>query len=321
MISVFRVRFIWVIPLLSLLASCGPEFKGGYYKVFPSKENEKKMMEIYDEHLKSWPIPLDQLDVETSFGLTHVIAAGDKDSKPLVLLNGLLMPASTWHLNIKALARNHRVYALDTIGDCGKTRTVRLPKDPKDYADWLSEVYVALGMGKASIVGASRGGYIAHWFSHFYPNKLDKLAIFSFSPMGKELNMWTTLRMLYHFLAKDRASVEDFFRFLNGGEAQDKLIEKNLTDLLYYSFHNCKPAMIVPSFLSDLEVRNLKVPTLIVLGEKDVIYEAKVAREYLQRTNPSFIRFEELKGASHLIITNHEHSRKLEEVIGEFLNR
>jgi hypothetical protein len=40
-------------------------------------ENRSKLMEIYDEALRHWPVPFETSFVATRYGKMHVIASGD----------------------------------------------------------------------------------------------------------------------------------------------------------------------------------------------------------------------------------------------------
>ena len=55
--------------------------------VFVTAENRSKLMGIYNEALRHWPVPFETSFVATRYGKTHVIASGDAASPPLVLLH------------------------------------------------------------------------------------------------------------------------------------------------------------------------------------------------------------------------------------------
>jgi pimeloyl-ACP methyl ester carboxylesterase len=62
-----------------------------------------------------------------------------------------------WGPNIAALSRQYRVYALDTIGDFGKSildDPKLYPKSAKDYCIWLIDVFDGLGISQASVVSS-----------------------------------------------------------------------------------------------------------------------------------------------------------------------
>jgi hypothetical protein len=75
--------------------------------------------------------------VPTPFGDTHVNASGPEGAPPLVLLHAIGTSATGWLLNIGPLSRPYRVYAMDILGEPGKTRQSRLLRDRADGASWV----------------------------------------------------------------------------------------------------------------------------------------------------------------------------------------
>jgi hypothetical protein len=46
--------------------------------------------------MKLWPVPYEQLEIPTRFGMTHVVASGSKHAPPLVLLHGYMATSVMW---------------------------------------------------------------------------------------------------------------------------------------------------------------------------------------------------------------------------------
>ncbi len=99
-----------------------------FSSVFRTPEDEAKYMAAYDAVLALWPVPYESFDVPTRFGKTHVIASGPKEAQPLVLLHATSASATMWFSNIADLSRNYRTYALDTIGEPGKSVVSNQPQ-------------------------------------------------------------------------------------------------------------------------------------------------------------------------------------------------
>jgi pimeloyl-ACP methyl ester carboxylesterase len=58
-------------------------------------------------------------------------------------------------------AEHFRVYAVDIVGEPGRSAPARPPLGSDDYAGWLDDVFDALGLARASLVGASLGAWLA----------------------------------------------------------------------------------------------------------------------------------------------------------------
>ena len=61
------------------------------------------------------------MDIPTRFGTTHVAASGAKDAEPLVLLHGYMATLTMWAPNIADFSKHYRIYALDVMGQPGKS--------------------------------------------------------------------------------------------------------------------------------------------------------------------------------------------------------
>ena len=84
-----------------LLIIFGKLFLGGEVNsVYKSPEAESRFMEIYDEKMTEWPVPYEDLYVDTQYGVVHVIASGPEEAPPMLLLHasavsGWPLPSST----------------------------------------------------------------------------------------------------------------------------------------------------------------------------------------------------------------------------------
>jgi hypothetical protein len=89
--------------------------------IFKALELEKQYMGVYEAVLGLWSVPHEALDVATRFGTTHINASGPENAPAMVLLPGFGPNSTQWFPNIAALSSQFRVYALDTIGQPGKS--------------------------------------------------------------------------------------------------------------------------------------------------------------------------------------------------------
>ena len=127
----------------------------GKNSIFRSPEGETHSYAAYDAVLAHWPVPYEEQDLLTQFGHTHIIASGPDGAKPVILMHGQDSSAASWIYNISDLSRAFRIYAVDTIGDMGKSKPARLPINREDYALWVLDVLDQLKLEKANLVGLS----------------------------------------------------------------------------------------------------------------------------------------------------------------------
>ena len=101
--------------------------------------------------------------------------AGDPAHPPMVLLHGLGDAAANWDGVLPALARRHRVYAVDLRGH-------GLSSHPGRYSfelmrDDVAGFLAALGIEKCVLVGHSMGGTVAILLAQAAPELLDRLVL------------------------------------------------------------------------------------------------------------------------------------------------
>jgi pimeloyl-ACP methyl ester carboxylesterase len=88
---------------------------------FRSDDARAVYYDLYDAALAASPTPVTETDVDTSFGRTHVLAAGDSSKPPLVAIHPLAFSSTSWLPLLPTFAANHSVTMIDAIGDLNKS--------------------------------------------------------------------------------------------------------------------------------------------------------------------------------------------------------
>jgi pimeloyl-ACP methyl ester carboxylesterase len=145
---------------------------------FTTSQAETAFFTAYDRVLAGWPVQTESLDVVSEFGSTHAQVCGPDDAPPLILLHGGGATSTVWFANVADLAQSHRVYAIDTIGDAGRSRATGRPiTNRHDLMTWLDGVLDGLGLLGAAIVGHSYGGWIGLSYALHAPQRVRALAL------------------------------------------------------------------------------------------------------------------------------------------------
>jgi pimeloyl-ACP methyl ester carboxylesterase len=269
--------------------------------IYASPEGQAKCMAIYEAALANWPVPFEQFDLPTRFGSTHIIASGPKDGQPLILLHGQWATATMWSSTIAKLSRDHRVYALDQIDDVGKSVPTHIPASRLDYAAWLVDVFDQLGLQQADIIGLSYGGFLAMNFALGHPERVKRLILLcpgipSFGP--------PTLRWAIHgmpmTLFPSNLTAKWLVRGLSirGYQPDDLEVQQ----LVAGAQHIRTRIPFRPAF-SDSEFGKLKTPVLLLIGEREAMYDARPAVDRARQLIPN-IEAEIIPNAGHMLSTD-----------------
>jgi hypothetical protein len=62
----------------------------------------RKFLTAYDNALAAWSTPPSQVDVQTPYGTTHVLAAGREGGTPIVLLHATAVASPSWFASVAA---------------------------------------------------------------------------------------------------------------------------------------------------------------------------------------------------------------------------
>ncbi len=123
--------------------------------VFKSEESRDMIRSRYNQILSAFPFK--QLYIDTSFGKTFILESGVPENPPLILLHGSCSNSAFWFGEISVLSNMFHVLAVDIIGEAGNSEEKRLDLNQDGYADWLKEVFDALSIEKAVVMGNSLG--------------------------------------------------------------------------------------------------------------------------------------------------------------------
>jgi pimeloyl-ACP methyl ester carboxylesterase len=255
--------------------------------IFGTEENRAELMAIYDEALRHWPVPFETFFVTTRYGKTHVIASGDPSSPPLVMTHPAAVGAFVWSSIIAPLSEKRRVYALDTIGDFGRSELAdpdRSPKKGRDYSAWLDDVYEQLAITQADVVAGSMGGWIAMNHAIHAPDRVRRLVLLG--PMG--LPPWrATLAVLipfvWYMMRQTEAKFDRIiFRSLGEGERANREFRPWMRLM-----GKGKARVGQPFRIPGRKLRTIKAPTLVILGGKDGLVGSAAAAAKRARNIPS----------------------------------
>jgi len=271
-----------------------------------------------------WPVPYDEMDISNRFGATHVVASGPSNAPPVVLLHGYWATLTMWTPNIAELSRGHRVYAIDVMGQPGKSIPDEPIRNAADYVEWLTAVLDALHLDRIFLAGMSYGGWLALDYATAAPQRVQALVLLSPAASILPLVKQFALRGMLMMLLPTRFTVGAFMHWLGFNDGPDdrtgretKAIDLTYLGLKHFRFSR-ETARIAPTVYSDSELRSMQVPTLLLMGVHEVIYDSARALSRARRLIPN-LEGDLVSGCSHdMTIRQH---RLVDARVVDFLTR
>ncbi|GAA6765335.1 enantioselective carboxylesterase CesB [Flavobacterium sp. CGRL1] len=261
--------------------------------VFKTKNEEQKYQTAYNKSLKLWEIPYTEEDVKTSFGTAHVIIAGPKNGKDLVLLHGMDASSTMWYPNIKVLAKNHRIYAIDFIMEPNKSHLTAKPLSSEDILVYYNEIFSYYKIKKFDIIGASRGGWIAALLATQKPNSIDKIVLLSPAQTFKFIDKVgkTTSALMLKLFPSEKKFGKTLSKFSTHPEKISPVYKRQFYLANKYAKSNSSMFKMHP--FSDKELLSIQNPVLVLIGDKDVINSEESlerAQKYLVNSKTKIVK-------------------------------
>ncbi len=132
----------------------------------------------YDALLRRWPVEVEPLNLRGRYGTTHVNACGPAGAPAIVLMHGGRATSTVWYGVVAALAQAFRVYAIDAIGDAGRSVDDGEPLVGRaGLMRWLDETLDLLGVDSTAIVGHSLGAWISMQYALHARGRVTRLGL------------------------------------------------------------------------------------------------------------------------------------------------
>jgi pimeloyl-ACP methyl ester carboxylesterase len=316
--------------------AAGPAFKRALdlapieddrFKLYKSTDGYRAIMSWYDEALKLIDCPFESCFVRTRFGHTHMLVAGPEDGEPLILIPGVAGCAPLWRRQLPAFAEHFRVYALDIVGQPGRSDPYPPSFLNRDYTDWLVDVLDGLQIDQAHFAGTSVGGWIVLRMGIDAPERVRKIVMLSPTGVSRAklpVKIWLTKVLNKR---KDANALEED---LTAKSVSSKspggsfgTFDRQLARLMALCTRHYRVDRSVgiydeatsrvniwqglkvlrKFFLSEPKslLRQFKVPALLVFGEHEVLYDPWQVSRRARKLMPQ-LETDVIRGAGHAAI-------------------
>lgn len=227
--------------------------------------------------------------------------------RTLILLHGAGGSAEFWYYNVPALARHHRVIAIDMVGS-GRSDKPSATYSLMFQAEFIRAFMDVLEIKSAVLVGHSMAGGAALQLALMAPDRIDRLVLVCSFGLGREVTLSARLATL-PFAVRSLQTAPSIMRPLLKQNVFDvDRIPQEWIDLRYpiFALPGRKESLIqmARTNLSLAGVRgtvyqsivtnlpNVTAPTLIVWGKQDRIIpiaHAHIAAKHLPNAEPPFV--------------------------------
>jgi pimeloyl-ACP methyl ester carboxylesterase len=278
-------------------------------RVFKTEEGRRAVYESYDRLVASWGVPTEERDLETSYGKTHVILAGDAALPSLLLFHGVGdNSALMWVYNAKELSQHFRLAAIDTMGGAGRSRPDERYGRGFDLSRWYGDVLAALDIRKTHAAGVSYGCYHVQLLLASFPDRVDRIvgmagSVAAYDRRAGKLRQLVNMMKLFmpEGLFPTRENAMKIARKMTGQNADALLGNEAIADHFWLLMkHYRRQAQMVHQrrMLDPEEIAAMREKACFLVGDQDLLTNVSSFRQAMEAHG---LRHRIFSGAGHAL--------------------
>jgi len=274
--------------------------------MFKNTEARQRQEKWYNRFLERTNCEVTSKTVQTSFGSSHILLAGDSSKPPLVCLHAMLTGSAHLLSEIEDLTQSYYLILPDIPGHSVRGIPKQLSYKDDSYSKWFLEVINAVGLKEFNLFGISLGGFVAHRFTAIHSEMVDKLALVV--PAGivqasvlKGLMSMAIPMMKYRFNPSEE-NLKNLTEFLLNNWDED------WGPYLGDSMQDFKTPKSIPSLSSDETLQKINMPCLVIGADQDISFPGEPMIKRVKSQIPN-VETELLKDTRHSPPTTDEFRR------------
>lgn len=256
-------------------------------------------------------------DIDLHYELTDFTEPWKPGPAPVVFIHGLGGDHSMWLYQVPAFCARLPTITLDLRGHGESTRPDR-DFSIADMALDIVRLLRALGVERAHLVGLSLGGMVAQQFALDYPLATASLVLAD-TLCGTPAGFESVMRDAFSFIENNSMAAVAQARITNAfSDAVDPVMRGYMIDRVA---QNDKAAYVRAArsafgFSVCDRIREIAVPTLVVIGDQDRVTPPPLSDDLAARIPGA--RLARIAGAGH--ISNIERPQQFNHAVLEFLS-
>jgi pimeloyl-ACP methyl ester carboxylesterase len=307
---------------------------------YQSEQGYRTLTRWYDCLVEKFKFSYESSYLETRFGNTHYLAAGNKLAMPLLLVEAIAGSAPLWYHQIPALAESNYVIALDTPGQPGRSEPNPPPFVQDGYSGWLLDILDGLGIQQANFAGVSSGGWYVMRFALHHPERSGKIILLSPTGLANARFPWKIFLTNVLSKKKDQNTLEEELStrsFLPESGTQE--FDRNLARAMALAtrhFRISKSLDLYDSTTNRLKIlqtirvlrrlffaeprkvlEDLKTPGLVILGEHEMLFNSSKVAWRVNHKIPA-LQAVVIEGTGHSAM--YDKPEEVNHLIREFLH-
>ena len=224
------------------------------------------------------------------------------EGEPIIFSHGWMCDCSVWNSQIEFFSKKYKVIAYDQRGH-GKSDKPKADYSIETLSNDLYSLIQKLNLEKVTLVGHSMGGMTAITFALNHPDKVSKLVLVGTSAkmnFSGYIQLWIMMHIFsYEYDPSEQVKKEAFDRAMNTPK---------------FVTYDCATEFMKNYDIRD-QVSKIKVPTLIVVGEKDKATTVEMSRHLNREIEDSKLKI--IPDSKHMVII--DKANELNEIIDMFI--
>jgi pimeloyl-ACP methyl ester carboxylesterase len=254
--------------------------------------------------------------VDTSNGTLQVLDQGNPQGTPIVLIHCYTCSMSWWDDLAPLLERDHRVIRVDLLGHGGSDKP-SAGYSIEDQATTVAEALAKLGVVNATVVGHSLGGSVVTALAQQSPQLASRVVIIDQAPQdgfdnegfAQRVSYWPVIGQasdrLLHIAPKSLVldNYDDAFApgydISSGFDNPDQPVDdlRAMTYTAYKETRDAEQDFVGEAPLDD-RLATARVPTMVIFGAEDQLYDAQAAVDRYRQNVPG-VQTHLIPGAGH----------------------